>query len=93
MNISERAVEAAARVNEPELYGYLDSVGTAENGSPAALMRDRSLAYARRILEAAAPLIAAQAWDEGARAALDREHAYGAAEKAKYANPYREAGQ
>lgn len=30
-----------------------------------------------------------EAWEEGARAALDREHAYGAEEKSKYANPYK----
>ena len=31
----------------------------------------------------------AQAWDEGGEAAIEREHTYGAAEKAKFANPYR----
>jgi hypothetical protein len=30
-----------------------------------------------------------KAWDEGAEAALERLHTYGAAEKAKYDNPYR----
>lgn len=31
----------------------------------------------------------ARAWDEGAGAAIEREHTYGAEEKAKYYNPYR----
>jgi hypothetical protein len=30
----------------------------------------------------------AKAWDEGAEAAIQREHTYGAEEKAKYSNPY-----
>jgi len=29
------------------------------------------------------------AWDEGGKASIEREHTYGAAEKAKFANPYR----
>ena len=41
------------------------------------------------ILEAAAPHLMAAAWEEGGRAAIEREHAYGADEKAKFANPYR----
>jgi hypothetical protein len=31
----------------------------------------------------------AEAWDEGAEAAIEREHTYGATEKAKHSNPYR----
>jgi len=33
----------------------------------------------------------AAAWDEGGRAAIEREHAYGREEKAKFSNPYRKA--
>jgi len=44
---------------------------------------------ARLALEAAAPHLMAAAWDEGGRAAIERENAYGREEKAKFSNPYR----
>ncbi|MEQ4566232.1 hypothetical protein [Paenarthrobacter sp. CAP02] len=62
--ISDEAAEAAARVYEPEQWNYFDENGAGEAGSPVALMRNRSLSLARRVLEAAAPFIAAQALDE-----------------------------
>ena len=43
------------------------------------------------ILEAAAPHLLAAAWDEGGRAAIEREHTYGREEKAKFSNPYRKS--
>lgn len=42
----------------------------------------------REALEDVMPALLAKAWEEGAEAAIQREHTYGAAEKAKYSNPY-----
>jgi len=51
--------------------------------------RPIGLAEIEEILEAAAPYMLADAWDAGGEAAIEREHAYGREEKAKFSNPYR----
>lgn len=89
MNISNEAVEAAARA-----LWDLDRDSTASayedcrDGAKRALRREVSA-----ILEAAAPYLLqsakAEAWDEGGDARMEREHAYGREEKAKFSNPYR----
>lgn len=48
-------------------------------------LREREMIF--RGADKLMPLLA-KAWEEGAEAAIRREHAYGASEKAKYANPY-----
>ena len=41
------------------------------------------------VLRPAVIALMAEAWDEGGKAAIEREHSYGAEEKAKFSNPYR----
>lgn len=64
MNISDEAVEAAAKAlarhKWPTAIGVWESFGQG--------MQDDFRDQARAALEAAAPYIAAQAWDEGAKA-------------------------
>jgi hypothetical protein len=86
MNISDEAVEAAAKpLWEPNEH---DDTWASEFPT----YKDYLKAEARKVLEAAAPYLMAQAWDEGGVAAIEREHTYGREEKAKYSNPYRSAG-
>jgi len=40
------------------------------------------------VLRPAIIALMAEAWEEGGKAAIEREHAYGAEEKAKFSNPY-----
>lgn len=82
--ISDEAVEAAAIANYEARTGKQWS--DAPNGEQAI---ERS--WMRRTLEAAAPYMLADAWDAGGEAAIEREHTYGAEEKAKFSNPYRSA--
>jgi len=64
MSVPDEAVEAAARVQ------YEAELGINWSGQPSPLKRGY-LDDARRMLEAAAPLIAAQAWDEGWKAGAE----------------------
>ena len=57
MDISNEAVEAAAWALDPQTMGSA--------GALADKFKDHTRADAQRILEAAAPFIAAQVWDEG----------------------------
>lgn len=61
MSIPEEAVEAAAKELDSGLWRYLESLGTAAEGSAAHASRQLLLGRARRILEAAAPSIAEDA--------------------------------
>jgi hypothetical protein len=75
MRISDEAVEAAGRA----VFEQVDVIQTPEYAAE----------IARIALEAAAPHMLGDAWDAGGEAAIEREHTYGAEEKAKFSNPYR----
>ena len=90
MNIPEEAIEAAARAMHPEVWDK--ALFVREYGEMAGRVHMRRaqkewLGIARAALEAAAPLLMAQAWDEG------RAHGavwpYGHRGLATDDNPYR----
>jgi hypothetical protein len=64
VNISDEAVEAAARALAVQAWGQWEYV---PNELRRAFLRD-----AKITLEAAAPFIAAEAWDEGYQGCYDR---------------------
>jgi len=75
MSVSDEAVEAAAR-----------AIARYETGTQSPIPNDTDIAHARTALEAAAPFIAAQAWDEGWDAMADFDHR----QAGQYpSNPYR----
>lgn len=83
MNIPDEAVVAAAKVL------YADKISN-HAGDNAPQIIDACEKVARKVLEAAAPYIAAQAWDEGIESGVD-----GSVPECDYArNPYpKEAGE
>lgn len=89
MNVVHEAVEAAARTYEPDVWEYLDDREGRLRGNLERL-RERSLSRARAALEAAAPIIAAQAWDEGfEQGTIWTLRGCDVAGRASQANPYR----
>ena len=84
--IPDEAVEAAAK----KLY---QAGGLVVWDSEDESIRNYFRRNARSALEAAAPHLMAAAWDEGGIAAIEREHAYGREEKAKFSNPYKKDAQ
>jgi hypothetical protein len=78
MNISDEAVEAAARVAyaaKPAKYYLDDSVVTWEqlgDSRSGQLRKDQELSKMRELLEAAAPHLMAQAWLEGRNSQTDK---------------------
>ena len=88
MTVPDEAVEAAA-----EAIWLARPMQRTTDGSPLPFAeakgyeRRRHLDQARHALEAAAPFIAAQAWDEGHESGFQNA-AYGTAENF-YTNPYR----
>jgi len=83
MNISDEVVEAAARA------GYKVAVFADETASWDDLSEDQCQVWiddARHILEAVAPHLMAQAWDEGADAEFQRS----VMKRQRDANPYRQ---
>lgn len=66
-----------------------DAVEAAWSDDSANPRRAISRAEIWAILEAAAPHMLEACWDAAAEAAIERERAYGSAEKSKYDNPYR----
>jgi len=97
MNVSDAAVEAAARAMAPAVWG--PSVWQfAAHGEAPADARDRvqqqALQDARAALEAAAPHMLAEAWDEGSVAGWVESglpHSWNAENKLRNSNPYRTA--
>jgi hypothetical protein len=93
--IPDEAVEAAAKaIYATEAQPMYDEAKEQFTGArPWEWLTERSWDVyrnkARQTLEAAAPHLLANAWDEGGKAAIEREHAYGREEKAKFSNPYR----
>ena len=94
MDISDEAVEAAARALDP------DTMGSA--GPLAEKFKEQARAEARAALEAAAPYMAAQVWDEGAVAGWKQsgegfnaeypDESSGGCSVDLSGNPYRNAG-
>ncbi|UYM26585.1 hypothetical protein SEA_BAUER_36 [Arthrobacter phage Bauer] len=74
-SIPDEAVEAAAKVLDPQTMG--------SGGALAEKFQEATRAEARAILEAAAPHLMAQAWEDGYHAALSDGYEY------QTANPYR----
>ena len=73
MNIPEEAIEAAARVAFPSAWEEAEWRNAWHAESYRAHMkwaRKRALDQARAALEAAAPMLMAQAWNEGAKAMM-----------------------
>ena len=70
MNIPEEAVEAAARAGDPEAWNEESMAGAWGRNAGVHMRLAQSLARtrARAALEAAAPMLMAQAWNEGAKA-------------------------
>ena len=73
MNIPEEAIEAAARAMHPEVWDK--ALFVREYGEMAGRVHMRRaqkewLGIARAALEAAAPMLMAQAWNEGAKAMM-----------------------
>jgi len=73
----DEAVEAAAWALDPQTMG--------SGGALAEKFKEETRAEARRILEAAAPHLLAQGWDEGYEGAVD------AYDGRNVSNPYRKA--
>ena len=84
--IPDEAVEAAARA------AAKDEDASNWDNEPQ-YYRNGWLNRMQVALEAAAPHLMAAAWDEGGRAAIERENTYGREEKAKFSNPYRKPAQ
>jgi hypothetical protein len=76
---------------QPTSTVYMDGSGiyfVRERGVPGIVASLRLHVGEVERVEELLRVAAYKAWEEGAEAAIEREHTYGAAEKAKYSNPY-----